>query len=246
MGCMIRTQAACAATRHTPSAGMADAVDEQQWSADCNELLGQVQATQKEIATLLSRHDSDSGGLCELKEQVDKEVGRVWRAQHGGMPRRMVAHARASTPCCCCGTCVLALQLTELSEDAWRLRMYIELQKMNEQLEQLAVPAGSDGDGDGDGDGEQQEEDASATAAAAGEADAVQAVSGATAATTKQQQQQQQQDELAALDGEIAALDKELAAARAELQGLQTVQGLLQDEVAAACQQLQAPGTEQR
>lgn len=57
-----------AATGKLPSS------EEQEWTEECNELLGQVLETQSEIASLLKTHDDTQQSLASLKQQCDDEV----------------------------------------------------------------------------------------------------------------------------------------------------------------------------
>jgi peptidoglycan hydrolase CwlO-like protein len=51
--------------------------EEQEWTVECNELLGQVLETQSEIASLLKAHDDTQQSLASLKRQCDDEVSSL-------------------------------------------------------------------------------------------------------------------------------------------------------------------------
>lgn len=109
-------------------------------------------------------------------------------------------------------------QLVELQEDAWKLKVYMELQRMGQQLERLASGPGDSKDAEADCAGKERD-----TAAA----DEHGVSTGSGVPSCKQHEAGLQE-----LDDEIADLDRQLVAARAELQGLmqaaQSVEGELE------------------
>jgi hypothetical protein len=114
------------------------------------------------------------------------------------------------------------LQLQELTEDAWKLQVFVELQRMGQQLERLAS----------------HEED-SGCASVQGP-DCASKPAQDTAQHGPSTSDGQHDAGLESLDKEIAELDKQLVAARAELQGLLQDKVALEDEVVLAGQQLDA------
>jgi hypothetical protein len=73
----------------------ATGVEEQEWTAECNELLGQVLETQIEIASLLKTHDDTQQSLTSLKQQCDDEVSSL------GIFAAPLWCCVAVTPCLC-------------------------------------------------------------------------------------------------------------------------------------------------
>lgn len=115
-------------------------------------------------------------------------------------------------PCCCC---CCPLQLDELQDDAWKLQVFVELQRMGQQLERLAS----------------QDEGGLSTK------DQDCAADKPHPSTDGYSNHQADLDEM---DKEIAELDKQLVAARAELQGLLQDKVALEGQVVLTEQQLQA------
>lgn len=108
------------------------------------------------------------------------------------------------------------MQLVDLQEDAWKLQMLVELQRMGQQLA--------------------SHDEADLTAKQTDCADkAVQDTAERRSSTSTESHEAELQD----LDKEIAELDAQLMAARAELKGLLQDKVALEDSVMLAGQQLQ-------
>jgi hypothetical protein len=113
------------------------------------------------------------------------------------------------------------MQLVDLQEDAWKLQMLVELQRMGQQLERLA-----------------SHDEADLAAKTTDCADkAMQDTADRRSSTSTESHEAELQD----LDKEIAELDAQLVAARAELKGLLQDKVALEDNVMLAGQQLQGP-----
>jgi hypothetical protein len=111
-------------------------------------------------------------------------------------------------------------QLVDLQEDAWKLQMLVELQRMGQQLERLAS---------------QDEADL-----AAKQTDCADKATQDTADRRSSSSTESHEAELQDLDKEIAELDAQLVAARAELKGLLQDKVALEDNAMLAGQQLQS------
>lgn len=118
-----------------------------------------------------------------------------------------------------CAPCVLLLstaQLVEVQDDAWKLQVFVELQRMGQQLERLASQD--------EGGVSTKDQDS---------------VADKPHPSTDGDKSNHQAD-LDDLDKEIAELDKQLVDARAELQGLLQDKVALEGQVVLTEQQLQA------
>jgi hypothetical protein len=189
-------------------------VEENEWTDECNELLGQVLETQTEIATLLKTHGDTQQSLKQMKKQCDDEVcGRAFLLCLRSYQHTATKLDRACALCCCCSP----FQLVELQDDAWKLQVFVELQRMGQQLERLAS----------------QDEGGLSTKdqGCAGGDDKPHASTDGDS---------NHQADLDDLDKEIAELDKQLVAARAELQGLLQDKVELEGQVVLTGQQLEA------
>lgn len=186
-------------------------IEETQWTDECNELLGQVLETQTEIATLLKTHSDTQQSLKQMKKQCDDEVQQSFLVcpkshQHKRTDQDMCA------PCYCC----CPLQLVELQDDAWKLQVFVELQRMGQQLERLTSQD--------EGGLSTKDQDCAADKPGNPSTDG----------------DSNHQADLDEMDKEIAELDKQLVAARAELQGLLQDKVALEGQVVLTEQQLEA------
>eukprot|EP00879_Flechtneria_rotunda_P009737 GHRR01010186.1.p1 GENE.GHRR01010186.1~~GHRR01010186.1.p1 ORF type:complete len:185 (+),score=88.23 GHRR01010186.1:870-1424(+) len=124
-----------------------------------------------------------------------------------------------------------AQELEGLQDEAWKLQMYAELERLRSQLEYLAPLADDAIDGPTPA-GHQTLGDATSPAV---QADREGGAAGVSDAPGLLEQEQSQLDQL---DSEIAALDKQIVEAKKEMQSMMQMKDQLENEIGFADSQL--------